>query len=187
MKVLPPAEMAAAPVVLRRFHGGELPALLEAVSVSVEHLRPWMPWASEEPLGPGLAAFVAGSVEQFDRGENFSYGIWDDTKAKLVGGAGLHPRLGPGRIEIGYWVRDGWLRRGIATAVARTLTTAALASGDIDEVHIHCDEANLASAAVPRRLGYRLTRVVPDEIGAPGETGRSMEWVTTRSEWASRP
>lgn len=101
MELSPPDELPAPPVVLRRYRGDELPALWEAVSTSLEHLRPWMPWAAADPLEAGLAEFVARSVEQFDRAENFSYAIWDGESGKLVGGAGLHPRLGPGRIEIG--------------------------------------------------------------------------------------
>jgi RimJ/RimL family protein N-acetyltransferase len=179
----PPPEIDAPPVVQRSYRGDELPALLEAATDSLEHLRPWMPWASAEPLELGLSGFVRRSVEKFRRGEDFGYAIWDDTTRLLVGGAGLHPRLGPGRIEIGYWVRDGWLRRGIATAAARALTSAALTMPEIEEVHIHCDEANVASAAVPDRLGFRLAQIVEDEVDAPAEVGRSMEWVMSRSNW----
>ena len=50
----------------------------------------------------------------------------------------------------------------------------------IDEVHIDCDEANVASADVARRLEFRLDQVVDDEVTAPAEVGRSMEWVTGR-------
>jgi RimJ/RimL family protein N-acetyltransferase len=179
----PPPLIDAPPVVLRRFQGDEVPALLEAATTSLEHLRPWLPWASMEPLEAGLSTFVQQSVAKFSRSEDFGYAIWDDVTSLLVGGAGLHPRLGPGRIEIGYWVREGWLRRGIATAAARALTAAAFAVPEMEEVHIHCDEANLPSAAVPHRLGFRLTRIVDDEAHAPAEVGRSMEWVMRRSEW----
>jgi len=57
------------------------------------------------------------------------------------------------------------------------LTDAALAIDDVDRVEIHCDQANVRSAAVPERLGYRLDRIEDDEIVVPGETGRSMIWV----------
>lgn len=43
-------------------------------------------------------------------------------------------------------------------------------------VEIHCEEANVRSAAVPRKLGYVLDRI-DNAIEAPGETGRSMIWV----------
>ena len=111
--------------MLRRYRGGELKALFEAVSTSTDHLSPWLAWASAEPLEQGLGDFISHSIEAFDRGDNYDYAIWNLAETTLVGGAGLHPRLGPGRIEIGYWVRAGWLRRGIASAAARALTTAA--------------------------------------------------------------
>jgi RimJ/RimL family protein N-acetyltransferase len=168
---------------MRRYRGDELAALSVAVNASLEHLRLWMPWAAAEPLEPSLADFIARSVVGFEGAQNFSYAAWDDATSSLVGGAGLHPRCGPGSIEIGYWVRDGWLHRGIATAVAGGLTSAALSMPGIEEVHIHCDEANVASAAVPRRLGFRLARVVDDEVSAPAEVGRSMEWVIGREQW----
>ena len=160
-------------------------ALFEAVSTSTDHLSPWLAWASVEPLEKGLGDFIAHSIYAFDRGRNFDYAIWNLTETTLVGGAGLHPRLGPGRIEIGYWVRVGWLRRGIASAAARALTTAAFQLTGMQEVHIHCDEANLASAGVPLGLGFRLLRIIEDEVDAPAEVGRSMEWAITVSEWNS--
>ena len=46
-------------------------------------------------------------------------------------------------------------------------------------MEIHCDEANVRSAAVPRRLGYRLDRIEPDAITSPGELGRMMIWVSS--------
>lgn len=186
MAELPAPELQAPPVVLRRFRGHELSALFDAVSTSVDHLRPWMPWASADPLRPALAQFIAHAVEAFDKGEGFAYALWDDQASTIVGGAGLHPRPGPGRIEIGYWVRLGWLRRGIASAVSTVLASAAFALSGIEEVHIRCDAANFASAAVPRRLGFRLAQTVDHEIHAPGEIGRSMEWVVSRPDWVAR-
>ena len=66
---------------------------------------------------------------------------------------------------------------GWSTAASRALTEAALALPAITRVEIHCDEANTASAAVPRRLGYELDRIAAKPISAPGEHGREMIWV----------
>ena len=153
MPSTPPERIKDPPIVLRRYQAGDLQALFEAVSTSIDHLSPWLAWASAEPLEQGLGDFISHSVEAFDHGNDYGYTIWDLAETTLVGGAGLHPRLGPGRIEIGYWVRAGWLRRGIASAAARALTTAAFQLTGMEEVHIHCDEANLASAGVPPSLG----------------------------------
>jgi len=187
LQVRPPEEITAPPIVIRRYGGDELESLIETVKSSLDHLRPWMPWAWAEPLEPSLTAFLTGAVEDFDRGGNFNYALWDSARLSFVGGAGLHPRLGPGRLEIGYWVRVGWLRRGVASAAARALTSAAFQLPGIDEVHIRCDEANVASAGVPRNLGFRLLRTVEDDVDAPGEVGRRMEWLMVRGRWDEPP
>ncbi len=159
MPSVPPERIEDPATVLRRYRGGELQALLEAVSTSTDHLSPWLAWASVEPLEQGLSDFIAHSIEAFDRGDSYE--------------------------EIGYWVRAGWLRRGIASAAARALTTVAFQLTGMDEVHIHCDEANVASAGIPRGLGFRLLRTIEEEVDAPAEIGRSMEWAITVSEWNS--
>jgi len=64
------------------------------------------------------------------------------------------------------------------SAAARALTAAALALPGITSVEIRCDVANVASASVPRGLGYRLDRVVEDRITAPAEAGPLMVWIT---------
>jgi RimJ/RimL family protein N-acetyltransferase len=47
----------------------------------------------------------------------------------------------------------------------------------VTRVEIHCDEANIASNAIPRKLGYRLDRIDDHEPEAPGERGRRLIWV----------
>jgi len=41
----------------------------------------------------------------------------------------------------------------------------------------------VASAAIPRRLGYRLVDVVPVQAAAPAEAGRHMVWAVERGDW----
>jgi RimJ/RimL family protein N-acetyltransferase len=96
----------------------------------------------------------------------------------VIGGFGLHRRIGPGGIEIGYWVHVDYAGQGYATTAAQALTQAGLALDDVTRVEIHTDEANVKSAAIPRRLGYRLDRVFEREPEAPAECGRIQVWIT---------
>jgi hypothetical protein len=59
----------------------------------------------------------------------------------------------------------------------RAMTRVALALPGAHRAEIHCDQANAASAAIARKLGYRLDRVERCQPGAPGESGRLMVWV----------
>jgi RimJ/RimL family protein N-acetyltransferase len=50
----------------------------------------------------------------------------------------------------------------------------------IKQMIIVCDEANLRSAAIPRRLGYELARVETRTPEAPGESGRTQIWTSDK-------
>jgi RimJ/RimL family protein N-acetyltransferase len=120
---------------------------------------------------------VAEADEMWDAGTDYIYSVIAVAEGTLAGAIGLHRRIGDGGIEIGYWIAAQYTRRGFATAAAEALTSVALTLPGVARVEIHCDEANTASAAIPRKLGYRLDRMVEHEPEAPGETGRRMIWV----------
>ena len=83
----------------------------------------------------------------------------------------------PTLLEIGYWVRSDRTGRGYATSAARILTDTGFdCCPDVDRIEIRCHPANLASAAVPPKLGYRL-----DTSG----TGGDLIWAVTRADWRS--
>jgi RimJ/RimL family protein N-acetyltransferase len=142
-------------LVVRCWSPEDAHALKAAEDESLEHLRPFMLWADRipEPLlevVDKLRLFRAW----FDTGEDFYFGVFEKDGGACVGGAGLHPRVGKGGIEIGYWTHAAHLRRGIATEVAGALTRAAFEVTRLRWVEIRCAARNVASAGVPRALGF---------------------------------
>ncbi len=91
----------------------------------------------------------------------------------MIGGFDLW-RIGPGAVELGYWVHVDFTGRGYATESARALTQAGLALSDVVRVEIHTDESNAISAGIPRRLGYRLGRVDELPPKLPAHSGRQQ-------------
>jgi RimJ/RimL family protein N-acetyltransferase len=168
-------------VQLRRHRVDDAEGIAAAVAESLPELRTWMPWATEEAARPEAQRSRLEQLgPRWDHGSEYAYVILVD--GRVIGSMGLHARIEPGALELGYWVHSGYTGRGITTACARGLTAAALALPDINRVEIHCDQANTPSAAIARRLGYRLVRVDERDIAAPGETGRTMIWVYPPSE-----
>src|SRR5512133_1897693 len=162
-------------LVLRRLRATDVGEIAAAVSSSMEHLRPWMPWATPEAADPRTQrARVAEADEMWEAGTDYIYSAFTADERVLAGAIGLHRRAGDGGGEIGYWIAERQTRRGFATAAAEALTSVALALPGVRRVEIHCDEANTASAAIPRKLGYRLDRVIAPEPEAPRESGRRM-------------
>jgi RimJ/RimL family protein N-acetyltransferase len=173
----PPELLDAGNVRLRRHNVGDAEGITEAVVASIAELRPWMPWATEEATDVGFQRQrLESAVASWEAGSDFSYVVVDD-EDRVLGVMSLMARIGPDALEIGYWLRSDFTGRGIATACVGALTKAALALPHVVAVEIHCDEANVRSAAIPRRLGYRLDRIDQDKITAPGEIGRLMIWM----------
>ena len=149
-----------------------------AVAESLDHLRPWMPWATNEAATVDAQRDrLIDAAAGWEDGTSHDYLMVTRAERGVVGACGLHRRVGQGGIELGYWVHAQHTGRGYARAAARALTEAASSFGGIARVEIHCDEANLASQAVPRGLGYHLDRTERHVIEAPGEIGQTMIWV----------
>ena len=171
----PPDELPAPPVRLQRFRLADLAELEAEIRRSRAHLAPWQDWARTADL-TSLRAFLFFCEAAWDARTDFQFAI-READGRLVGGSGLHARLGPGTLEIGYWVAEDRVNRGYATAAARALTAAARQVGGVSRIEIRCDEANVRSAAVPRKLGYRLDTTIDEAPEAPAESGRSSIWV----------
>ncbi len=174
--VQPDERLRSGNLTLRRYRRGDAPALHVAILESLEELRPWMPWAAAEPLSVSdREALITTMFDRgWDEGTDFTYGMF--AGGQVVGGCGLHRRIGPDGLEIGYWVRTTHTGRGVATAAAGLLARAALRMPGVDHVEIHHDKANPASGRVAAKLGFVLRREVPDAVSAPGESGVSCEW-----------
>lgn len=171
-------------LVVRRWRADDVPRLHEAVIESLDHLRPWMPWVAKEPLSlDERRQLVAGWQPLWDAGDRMC-GIFVDDQ--VVGGCGLHERIGPGGREIGYWIRVGCTGRGYATAAARKLTAMVFALPGVTHAEIHHDVANTASGRVPAKLGYTRVHDVERAREAPGETGVQSVWRVGRDEWLAR-
>ena len=171
----PPETLPAGDVTLRRLHYTDLDPLLQAVARSRDHLAPWQDWARTADQ-PSLRAFLLFAEAAWQARSDFQFGIYE-AGGGLAGGAGLHARLGLGGMEIGYWVGEPFINRGYATSAARALTEAAFDLGGVDHVEIHCDQANVRSAAIPLKLGYTLDRIDKRLPDAPADSGRYMIWL----------
>lgn len=162
-------------LVVRCWSPADAPLLKAAIDMSLEHLRRWMPWALSEPSElDAVEARLTRYRSEFLEGVGFVYGLFDSAESEVVGGSGLMPRVGPGALEIGYWIRVDRTGRGFATEATAALTRAGLALAEVERIQIHVDPNNRASASVPRKLGYRLVETrrgnkrTPD--GAPRDT-----------------
>ena len=169
----PPEEVAGERVHLRRWSTDDATELQRVVEEAQEHLKPWLVWA----YGDYRAADFLGKVEeQWEAGTAYPYALRVD--GRIVGSIGMERRIGPGGIEIGYWLHPDWTGRGLMTEAVAALVPVAFALPDVDRIQIWHDEANEDSGAVPRRLGFtEVARHRPArEEPRPGMAGTDVVW-----------
>jgi RimJ/RimL family protein N-acetyltransferase len=177
----PPERVEAGSVVVRRLRASDASAIAAAVGASLDFLKPWMPWATPAAAErSNQLARVAEADQRWESGLSYTYSVLTAETGTLVGEVALHRRTGDSTVELGYWIAAGQAGRGYGTSAGAALTSVALSLAGVNRVEIHCDAANAGSAAVARRLGYRLDRIEERHPEAPGESGRLMIWVLER-------
>jgi RimJ/RimL family protein N-acetyltransferase len=176
-------------LVIRCWEPRDAPELKAAIDQSLDHLRAWMPWARQEPQPlEAKIEFLRRKRGEFDLGQDFSYGIFDRGQGEVLGSTGLHPRVGPDAREIGYWIRQDQIGRGLATEATAALTNVAFTVDRVSRVEIHCSPDNAASLAVPRKLGFQheatLKERFPLEDGGRRDT---MIWTLFAAQFGGSP
>jgi RimJ/RimL family protein N-acetyltransferase len=171
-------------LVLRCYQPSDVPMLAESVAESVEHLKPWMPWAHSEPeLFEVKLDRIKRFRGEFDLGENFVYGIFNPEEDRLLGSTGFHTRIGDDQLEIGYWIHKDYINQGLVTESTAALVKVAFEMIHIHRLEIHCDPANLASAAIPRKLGFTHEGTLRAKTRFLNHWSDSMVWGLLEVEY----
>lgn len=176
-------------LVLRCWEPRDAPLLQEALLASLEHLRPWMEWAQDEPRD--LEEQINRLREcraRFDADRDYVYGILNRDETQVLGSSGLHTRAGDDALEIGYWVHAAHIGQGLATETAAALTQVAFQVNRVQRVEIHCAADNVRSAAVPRKLGYVHEATLRErEFSPDGRPRDMMVWTLLAAEYPASP
>jgi len=164
-------------LVIRRWNTSDVDTMEQLIRDNLDHLRPWMGWAVNEPLPPARRLRMFKRWDRLhDTSSGTVYAI--EHAGQLVGGCAIHRRPNPTTAELGCWLAQRATGRGIATAVAGALADAAARTTGIQHVQISHAPANHHSAAIAQRLGF--TPITSDQI-EPGTV-----WRLTATEILAR-
>ncbi len=171
-------------LVLRPWRVEDAPVMKSLIDENLAHLQAWMPWAMTEPSPlEEITARITHFAAEFAAGNEWVFAIFRRDDDLALGGTGLHRRIGDDGLEIGYWIRADQTRRGFAREAAAALTRTAFLQPSVQRVQIRCDPKNVASAAVPRRLGYTHVETLPADTTTPaGDPRDTMVWELRRSQ-----
>lgn len=175
-------------VIVRCYEPSDAQMLADSVNESREHLKPWMPWAH---TGPEPINVIADRTRrfrgEFDLGEDFIYGIFNKEETRLLGGTGLHTRIGNEQLEIGYWIHKDFTNQGLVTESTAALIKVAFEVIRVHRIEIHCDPGNAASASIPRKLGFTYEGTLRAKTRFLDRWSDSMVWGLLDTEYPDSP
>jgi len=175
-------------LVIRSYQPSDVQMLADSVRENIEHLKPWMPWAHAEPEPiEEKEKRIKRFRGMFDLGQDYVYGIFNPEETRLVGGTGLHTRLGGNELEIGYWIHRDHVNQGLVTESTAALIKVAFEIVHIHRLEIHCDPGNFASAAIPRKLGFTHEGTLRAKTRFLERWSDSMIWGLLEGEYPDSP
>jgi RimJ/RimL family protein N-acetyltransferase len=175
--------------MIRCWNPADAAMLQDTMNDNIEHLSTFLPWAANEPED------IQKKVDRlrlfrgnFDLGTDFVYGIFNPEETRVLGGSGLHTRVGRDAREIGYWIHKDFTHQGLATEISAALTRVAFEIDQIARVEIHCVVENVYSAAVPRKLGFTHEASLRKRVQLlEGHQHDLMVWTLLRDEYPHSP
>lgn len=174
-------------LVLRCYELTDAQAMYEAIEESRDHLAPWLPWVKDfKTLEDGHAA-VRRFRGEYDLLVDLKLGVFRQADGRYLGGTGLHRyNWELRRFEIGYWLRTSALRQGYATELTAALTRFCFEQLDARRVEIFVARQNLASRAIPERLGFPLEGIHRNGILLGSEVHDRVVYAMTPEDYAAR-
>lgn len=148
-------EISNGALVLKKYELKHAPLLYEAAyeSRGGEFTR-WMPWCHEDYSLAESEDFIRKSIDNWENSIEFDYAIFDAKSGKFAGGTGLnlfnHHRKSA---NLGYWIRLGSQKQGIAHATARLLAQTAFESMDLKRIEIAAAVENYVSQKTAEKSG----------------------------------
>lgn len=184
---VPPERVESERLLIRCWHPHDAPVFKVALDSSLPELQRWIPWATNEPSPIDvLEDRLSGYRDDFFAGRSALFALMDPDETEVLGGVGLYRRVGPGALEIGYWVRSDQAGQGLATEAASAMTDVGFMLSGIERIEIHCDPLNAPSVAVPEKLGYELAETLVDHMVSPSGASRdTMIWLLTTERYGA--
>jgi RimJ/RimL family protein N-acetyltransferase len=151
------------------FRATDAQALFGAVQESVNEICAWMVWCRPDYSLADSERFISSSAAQWEAGARYNFKIFDPRSGSLMGSIGLSAICLTHRFaNVGYWVRTGMTRRGVASAALRLAARFAFEQAGLERLEIVMPAHNRASVRVAEKAGARFEGVLRGRLWLGG-------------------
>ena len=180
-----PAELETQRLRLRPLAVSDADALWPIVSDPA--FPKFMSWAAHADKAETVA-FLEGMAQARTAGTDLAWAIERDSKA--VGVVGLHGirwqlrALRVDRAELGFWLSPAEQGHGLMTEAARAVVRFAFEDLGLHKITVGCIEDNRPSHKVIKKLGFRYTGRLEEDLWRDGKWWTHLRFELTSTEWS---
>jgi ribosomal-protein-serine acetyltransferase len=163
---MPPEQIETKRLILRRFTRRDVPALEDAVRVSLADLHEWLPWAHMDYTRDDATAFVRESMQAWKDNKAFDYAIRSrDDPGVHLGNISIWQTSRSGRIgEVGYWIRSDMVGAGYGTEATRAILGVGYENMGLHKIVLRIAVGNRNSEKIAEKLGFTLEGLLREEL-----------------------
>lgn len=163
-----PWSFEAGSLLVQRFRPTDEVRLFNAARESIPEVFPFLPWCHPDYERSETRNWLRTAISDWEKGNNFSFGIWDHAN-RFLGGCGLsrideHPVM-----NLGYWIRTSATGQGVATTVTRSLARFAFDELGMQRIEIVMSTQNHPSQRVAEKSGARFEGILRNRLLLHGQ------------------
>ena len=141
-------------VLLRPYERSDVNHFYEAARESIAEVSAWMAWCHADYSIEESRTWIESQPEKWEKGTDYHFAIFDSGNDTFLGGCGLNSIGCVNRVaNLGYWVRTGRTRRGIATESTLLLARFGFDRLNLNRIEIVVAVGNKASQRVAEKAG----------------------------------
>ncbi|BDZ31412.1 GNAT family protein [Lactiplantibacillus sp. WILCCON 0030] len=159
--------------------------LFDLLAANRQYLKPWMPWVDGTDTVQAERQFIESMLTKQAHGKVFLATIVVD--GEVAGMIDVHNISALNhRGEIGYWLGQAYVGRGVMTKSLERVEEIAFTELDLHKLSLGADVANKPSRAVAERRQYHLDATLPDNILVNAQYKDEAIYSLTVDEWSKR-
>lgn len=157
--------------------------LFELTEKNKEFLLPWFEWTSEMSF-ERTKKFIINSIKSNKKSKGCDLGIY--YKEQLIGVIALvNFNKIEKEAEISYWLSKDFNGKGIITRCCRKLEEYCFTKINFDKLYIIAFPENLASRAIPEKLGFKLIDADKDATIINNKKSYYIYYMKTQIDYKS--
>jgi len=171
-------------LMLRPFRRRDVAALHDAIGISLDDLKPWLPWVEGYDRGVSQR-FVRESVSAWADRRAYDFTIRGiDDLDRHIGNVSIWSTSHQNAIgEVGYWIRSDETGNGYATEATTRAIQIGFEEMGLHKVQLRIAMGNTRSESIAQSIGFIHEGVLRDEVKVGGRWLDHSVWSMLESEW----